>query len=317
MNDDILINAHAVSRNFGTCRAIDNISMQIKRGEILGLLGANGAGKSTFMKMLAGTLTPHAGQIEILGHDIQRAPRAAKAQLGYLPEHPPLYLDFTVDEALRFAGSLHGLKDPRLTTALEHAKNSCNLQALGSKLIGDLSKGNQQRVGIAQAIIHSPQVIILDEPTVGLDPNQIRAIRDLIRLLGETRGVVLSTHLLPEVQSLCQRVTIIHQGQVVLDTPLAELAGGEDIEAILIRSPGIERLREIPGTHEVTQLSSDRYLFKTTQRDTLTDALTHHAVTENWGLRALIPLHTSLETRFVQLTCGDPSTTISEDPTTL
>lgn len=219
----ITLSAQNLCRNYGADAAVHKVNLQLKRGEVLGLLGPNGAGKTTIMRMLTGNLAPSAGSIEICGIDLLDKPQEAKAHLGFLPEIPPLYQDMTVDEYLLFAASLHRVNKQTVQVVLDNVKQRCGLDDRGKHLIANLSKGFQQRVGIAQAIIHNPDVIILDEPTVGLDPNQMREIRKLIRELGVSSSVILSTHLLSEVESVCDRVQIMHQGSMVLDETLLGL----------------------------------------------------------------------------------------------
>ena len=226
MNEPIAfatISARGLCRNFGNHAAVCEINLELKRGEVLGFLGPNGAGKTTTMRMLTGNLAPSAGSVEICGIDLLDRPRDAKARIGYLPETPPLYRELTVDEYLRLAARLHRVGNANLHAALAEAKQRCGLNDAGRQLIGSLSKGYQQRVGIAQAIIHNPDVVILDEPTVGLDPNQMREIRTLIRELGAERSVILSTHILPEVESVCDRVQIMHQGRMVFNDSITGL----------------------------------------------------------------------------------------------
>ncbi|MBP6057841.1 MAG: ABC transporter ATP-binding protein [Nitrosomonas sp.] len=219
----ITLSAQNLCRNYGSYAAVHKVNLQLKRGEVLGLLGPNGAGKTTTMRMLTGNLAPSAGSIEICGVDLLDKPQQAKAHLGFLPEIPPLYRDMTVDEYLLFAARLHRVNKQIVQAALDNVKQRCGLEDRGKHSIGNLSKGFQQRVGIAQAIIHNPDVIILDEPTVGLDPNQMREIRKLIRELGISSSVILSTHILSEVESVCDRVQIMHQGNMVLDETLIGL----------------------------------------------------------------------------------------------
>ncbi len=229
----LTLSAQNLCRNYGDHVAVHNVSIQLKRGEVLGLLGPNGAGKTTTMRMLTGNLAPSAGNIRICGFDLFDNPYNAKSHLGYLPENPPLYQDMTVNEYLHLVARLHRIESRAIPTALEETKQRCGLSDRGNHLIHTLSKGFQQRVGIAQAIIHSPDIIILDEPTVGLDPNQIREIRLLIRELGATSSVILSTHILSEVDSVCDRVQIMHQGRMVFDEALADLRlKGTNLETI-------------------------------------------------------------------------------------
>lgn len=219
----LTLSAQHVSREYGSHVAVHDFTLQLKQGEILGLLGPNGAGKSTTMRMLTGNLAPSSGSIEIYGIDLLDDPKSAKAHLGYLPETPPLYADMTVDEYLYFVAKLHRVDKTHIFQSVKNCKKQCALTDRGGQLIGTLSKGMQQRVAIAQAIIHNPRIIILDEPTVGLDPNQIKEIRELILSLGKTSSIILSTHILSEVESVCDRVMIMNKGQIVLDESLPEL----------------------------------------------------------------------------------------------
>jgi len=230
MNAEILINAQNLSRFYGARCAVNDISFSIKRGEITGFLGPNGAGKSTLMQMVCGVLAATSGSIEIAGHDILEQPIPAKRALGYLPEQPPLYQDCTVDEYLFYCARLRGICGTDVARAVIISKDRCGLADTGKRLIGNLSKGYQQRVGIAQAIIHNPPVIVLDEPTSGLDPNQIIEIRELILGMRNDHSIILSTHILAEAESLCDRILILHQGRVVLDKSLVELTSTGTLE---------------------------------------------------------------------------------------
>lgn len=219
----MLIEASNLQRFYGNNPAVDDITLELKTGEVLGLLGPNGAGKSTILQMLSGTLAPHAGNILINGIDLKEHPTQARQCIGYLPETPPLYKDMTIREYLNYCGKLHGLKGRVLKTSVETAIEDCQLGDLQKRLIANLSKGYQQRTGIAQSILHRPPLIILDEPTVGLDPLQLEQIRNLIRELGKSHGIILSTHILQEVDAVCERVQIINKGKTVLDETLASL----------------------------------------------------------------------------------------------
>ncbi len=215
--------AQGLCRDFGNRTAVYDVNLELRSGEVLGFLGPNGAGKTTTMRMLTGNLAPSAGSVAICGIDMMDRPRDAKARIGYLPEMPPLYRELRVDEYLLLAAKLHRVGRTSLCPLLVKAKQRCGLNDVGRQLIGSLSKGYQQRVGIAQAIIHNPDVIILDEPTAGLDPNQMREIRALIRELGAEHSVILSTHILPEVEAVCDRVQIMHRGRMVFNDSIAGL----------------------------------------------------------------------------------------------
>ena len=229
----ITLSAQNLCRKYGHHTAVHDVNILLRRGEVLGLLGPNGAGKTTTMRMLTGNLAPSTGSIEICGIDLLDKPQEAKVHLGFLPEIPPLYHVMTVDEYLLLAARLHRINKQTIQTVLDNVKQRCGLEAQGRYVISTLSKGFQQRVGIAQAIIHNPDVIILDEPTVGLDPNQMREIRSLIRELGVSSSVILSTHILSEVESVCDRVQIMHKGSVVFDQTMAELQQqGTSLEAV-------------------------------------------------------------------------------------
>lgn len=214
-NAFVTVSVQNLCRDFSGTAAVRSVNLELRRGEVLGLLGPNGAGKTSTLRMLTGNLAPSGGSIRICGVDLLDQPRDAKAYIGYLPETPPLYQEMTVDEYLRFVAKLHGMRRDEIQAALDRAKKRCGLIDMSKRLINNLSKGYQQRVGIAQAIIHSPEVIILDEPTVGLDPNQMREIRELIRELGAQHSVILSTHILPDVEAVCDLVKIMHQGRIV------------------------------------------------------------------------------------------------------
>lgn len=245
-HQDSLIMASGLSRFYSDHCAVNNLDLVLKKGEVLGLLGPNGAGKSTTMQMLTGNLAPTAGEILIHGIDLLDEPRKAKQQIGYLPEQPPVYRDLTVDEYLHYCTRLRNMPSAQRKEAAERASERCGLQEVGKRLIGNLSKGYRQRVGIAQAILHNPAVVILDEPTVGLDPIQIREIRSLIRELGQEHGIILSTHILPEVQAVCDRVQILNRGKTVFN---GTLEGVESLEQVffdlIFREAEVTHMEEV------------------------------------------------------------------------
>jgi len=309
MSNHILIKADKLSRYYGENCAVNDISFELKRGDVLGFLGPNGAGKTTTMRMLSGNLAPSKGQIIINGVDIIENPKEAKAELGYLPEQPPLYKELTVNEYLHYCAQLNRIKRSNIKKALDNAKDRCGLAEMENRLIGNLSKGYQQRVGIAQAIIHSPSIIILDEPTVGLDPIQIREIRNLIKELGQEHGVILSTHILPEVQATCNRVQIINKGKLVFNDEVANLAKQVKSSSLIIglhQPPTISELEALPGITSVERLQDDRLRFYYGNNPSPAEMLAEKAVKDSWGLYELTPDLVSLEKIFVDLTCKEP-----------
>ena len=303
-SSEITVSAQSLTRSYGANRAVREVSLDLRRGEVLGLLGPNGAGKTTTMQMITGNLAPSSGQVRICGIDLVDHPIQAKSRIGYLPEVPPLYRELKVDEYLRLAGRLHKVKKSALGQAVERARQRCGLPDMGKRLIGSLSKGYQQRVGIAQAIIHDPDVIILDEPTVGLDPNQIREIRALIRDLGRDHSVILSTHILPEVEAVCDRVQILHRGEVVFyDTidGLKQFRGGQALQVGLRNPPAAEDIARAADGAEVETINANLFRVRPHGGDP-TEALVRASVERGWGLFQLQPALASLEEVFVQLT---------------
>jgi ABC-2 type transport system ATP-binding protein len=218
---ETLVRVTDLTRRFGRRTALAGINLTLARGEVLGLLGPNGAGKTTCLRILSGNLAPSSGRVEIAGRNLERDPVGAKRLLGYLPERPPLYQDLRVDEYLVYCARLRCVPARQVQGTVAEARGRCGLEGLGREPIARLSKGFRQRLGIAQAILHRPRVIILDEPTDGLDPVQIREVRGLVRELARDRGVIFSSHILPEVQAVCDRVAILHQGRLVLGDHLA------------------------------------------------------------------------------------------------
>ncbi len=251
-----MINVDNLTRTYGELKAVDNVSLEVGRGEIVGLLGHNGAGKTTIMKMLTGFLEPTEGRIIIDGLDIRANLEAVQRKIGYLPENCPVYPEMTVIDYLDYAASLHGVPEAGRDVALREAIERTELGAKGAHTIGTLSRGFRQRVGVAQAILHQPGILILDEPTNGLDPTQIQHMRGLIRTLAKSATVILSTHILQEVQAVCDRVVLIRSGQKVVDARLDELRAGsrlmlatdaelKRIEPLLTRLDAISAVEEL------------------------------------------------------------------------
>ena len=304
---ELTVSAKGLARHYGKHAAVRGLDLEVRQGEVLGLLGPNGAGKTTTMQMLTGNLAPSAGEISVCGIDLLEQPVAAKARIGYLPETPPLYRELTVAEYLRLAARLHLLPRASCEAAASRAMQRCGLTEVSRKLIGTLSKGYQQRVGIAQAIVHEPDLVILDEPTVGLDPNQILDIRALIRELGRAHSVILSTHILTEVEAVCDRVQILHHGEVVFSNTIAglrEFQRGRTVTISLQRPPPVETLRGIDGVSSVEDDGSGRFRIRFAPDTDPTANLVARASAEDWGLNQLTPAQTSLEDVFVHLTRG-------------
>jgi ABC-2 type transport system ATP-binding protein len=298
----LLLEAKSLTRRYGSHLAVNNVSFHINKGEVLGFLGPNGAGKSTTMKMLSGNLSADSGQITINGFDLLEQPQQAKAHIGYLPEQPPLYLELTVFEFLKFCAKLNNVKD--IKSALSSTIERCGLSNVTNRLIGNLSKGYQQRVGIAQAIIHSPAVVILDEPTSGLDPIQIRAIRQLIREVANEHSVILSTHILPEVQTLCDRVQIMNQGQLLFNDSIDALTAQMATSSLLIElkaPPPINQLTQLTGVTDAQALSKTKFRLTYSPDINPTEHVLSAAVTKQWLLTQLTPEQHSLEDVFLKI----------------
>lgn len=302
--DNLTVEAIELTRLYGGRAAVSDVSFSLAKGQVLGFLGPNGAGKSTTMKMLTGNLAPSAGSVKICGIDMMENPKEAKALIGYLPEMRPLYKEFTVDEYLTIAARLHKVPSKHIKKAVETAKARCGLTHMSKRLIENLSNGYQQRVGIAQAIIHNPMVVILDEPTVGLDPIQIRDIRALIKEIGQEHSVIVSTHILPEVEMVCDHVQIIDKGKLVFNGGIDVLKRQRVGNKLLLgfkQTPTEAALLQIPGVAEVEQ-ADGMVRVRFTDGSTPHEAIVEASVNQGWGLYHIAPDQTSLEDVFVQLT---------------
>lgn len=303
--NNFTVEAIELTRLYGGREAVSNVNFTLSKGEVLGFLGPNGAGKSTTMKMITGNLAPSHGSVKICGIDMIENPKEAKALIGYLPEMRPLYKELTVDEYLTMAARLHRVTSKHIKTAVEHAKERCGLTHMSKRLIENLSNGYQQRVGIAQAIIHKPMVVILDEPTVGLDPIQIRDIRTLIREVGTDHSVIISTHILPEVEMVCDQVQIIDKGKLVFNGSIDVLKRQRVGNKLLIglrNPPAIEEILRISGVSEAETLASGLIRVRYAESAEPAEAIVQAAVQQGWGLHQIAPDQTSLEDVFMQLT---------------
>ncbi|RNI27415.1 gliding motility-associated ABC transporter ATP-binding subunit GldA [Rufibacter immobilis] len=295
-----------LTKVYGPQAAVDHVSFTVNTGEIVGFLGPNGAGKSTTMKIATCYLPPSSGTVLVNGHDVLEEPKEVRRQVGYLPEHNPLYLDMYVREYLHFVGKLHGLGSSQVKARTEEMISLCGLTRERHKKIGALSKGYRQRVGLAQALIHDPQVLILDEPTTGLDPNQIVEIRQLIKEVGQAKTVLFSTHIMQEVSALCDRVLIINQGKLVADSPVAELKtmGRQDTRILAEFEADIntDLLLSLPGVQRVEPAGPLKYRIIASAKTDLRSAIFRLAGEQGWPLVGLQQEENSLEKLFQELT---------------
>ena len=297
------IEVSRLGKSYGTQRAVDDVSFRVGQGEIVGFLGPNGAGKSTTLKMITGYLHPDAGSVHVCGISVQRDPISARRCLGYLPEHNPLYPDMYIREYLDFMASVHRLADRK--KAVEEAMVTTGLMPEAGKRIGQLSKGYRQRVGFAAALIHNPEVLILDEPTTGFDPNQISEIREVIRRLGKDKTVLFSSHILQEVEALCDRVIIIHQGRIVADDRLDQLqqtAGQGLIRVSFAIAPDPTMMAAIPATRVAGSTDGLHWSIQTDDPEAMRRRLLELSLSHTLNI---VSLHTeagSLEEIFRKLT---------------
>lgn len=306
-----MIKVEHLSKAYADRLAVKDINFHVDKGEILGFLGPNGAGKTTTMRMLTCHLPPTSGKATVAGFDVFEQSLEVRKRIGYLPENVPLYLDMPVQRYLTFVAKLKGLPNNKIKERLEYSLRVCRIDDVRTKIIGKLSKGYRQRVGLAQALIHDPDVLILDEPTVGLDPKQINETRQLIKSLGGQHTIILSTHILPEVSMTCSRVVIINGGRVVAeDTPdnLTRRIQGRDrlhVEAKAPKQAMVEALRSIPGVNHVTADSVDgriRCEVEVSGKDDIRPLLASTIVNQGWPLIELRASSMSLEEVFLKLT---------------
>jgi len=308
-----MIEVENLSKTYAGFRAVQGISFHVKKGEIVGFLGPNGAGKSTTMKVLAGYLPPTDGKITIAGFDVVTDSIEVRKRIGYMPENVPLYTDMRVNEFLRFRAELKKVPRRKIKERVEAVKQLCSLKDVENKIIGTLSKGYRQRVGLADAMVHDPELLILDEPTIGLDPNQIRAVRDLIKDLGKHHTILLSTHILSEVELTCARVLVINRGRIeASDTPanLTKLVRGGGSIILEVKAPGadvIAKLKAVPKIEEVEIVPpgdgewTHARIFAEPGVD-VREEIYGVVRQNNWPLRELSRVKATLEEAFVELT---------------
>ncbi len=307
-----MIKVERLTKRYGSTTAVRNISFEVEKGEIVGFLGPNGAGKTTTMRILTGFLPPTEGTASIDGLDVQEQPIEVKRRIGYLPESPPLYPEMTVRDYLEFVARLKGIASADVAARVDSVTDRCSIGGVRGKLNGQLSKGYKQRVGLAQALIHDPDVLILDEPTAGLDPKQIIEVRELVRELGGDHTIILSTHILPEVSTTCGRVIIINEGKIeASDTPenlTARLQGhdsiwievdgpAEEVEAKFQRIQGVENISRATG-----QAGRAAWQVETGKDPAIRSELARAVIESGWGLYEIRSVGLSLEDIFLKLT---------------
>ena len=307
-----MIEVEHLTKYFGDFIAIEDVSFNVQPGEIVGFLGPNAAGKTTTMRIITGFMPPSEGTVRVAGYDILRNSLEARREIGYLPETVPLYTDMTVRQYLGFMGSLRGMSDAAKKQRIGYVVERMRLEDYADTFIGRLSKGFRQRVGIAQAILHDPKVLVLDEPTIGIDPVQVVETRELIKSLGREHTVVLSTHILPEVSMICERVVVINEGRIVaVDKPenlSVRLRGSEQVK-LEVRGPERDvanRLRQVEGVRQVNRQRVDGNIYEYTLEcdpgSGVRDGLASLIVNQGWGLLGLQSVTMSLEDIFLKLT---------------
>ncbi|MEO6537921.1 MAG: gliding motility-associated ABC transporter ATP-binding subunit GldA [Ferruginibacter sp.] len=293
-----------LSKNYGPQKAVNDISFVVNKGEIVGFLGPNGAGKSTTMKMITGYLASDTGRVNVCGISSEGNTLEIKKKIGYLPEANPLYMDMYVREYLTFVANVHKIKDEK--PHIEAVIKTVGLSPEANKKIGQLSKGYKQRVGLAAALVHNPEVLILDEPTSGLDPNQIIEIREVIKKLGQSKTILFSSHIMQEVEAICNRVIIIHKGNIVADDTLANLQTTNEVQqSILVEfkeNVNIEIIKKIPGVSEIKQIESSVFDIKCSNAEAVKKEIFKLSIEENLNIVTIQTQVNTLETVFKLLT---------------
>ena len=303
-----MIEVKNLTRYYGTRRAINNISFQIEKGEVVGFLGPNGAGKSTTMNIISCILPASSGSAKINGFDTFEQSLEIRKIIGYLPETPPLYSDMIVSDYLNFAAGIRGVDTKRISSSVDRVIEKCSLKDVSHRIIGRLSKGYQQRVGLAQSMVHDPEILILDEPTIGLDPIQIIEIRKLIQELTAEHTIILSSHILPEITQICKRVIIINEGEIAAVDSLggleASLRKSERLSLTVRNSENniVEKLNGLDQVISTTNSEGNEYLIECALRSNLQDGIAKLALENNWGIIELKPVSMTLEDIFLKLT---------------
>lgn len=302
--ENSVVKIEHLSHKYSVQWAIRDINFEIRQKGVLGLLGSNGAGKSTTMNIMCGVLNQTEGEVYINGIDLRKHPVEAKKHIGFLPQKPPLHLDLTVEEYLVHCAHIRLMENTKIARAVEEAMEHCSITHFRHRLLRNLSGGYQQRVGIAQAIVHNPQFVVLDEPTNGLDPNQIVEIRQLIKEIARDRSVLLSTHILPEVQATCDHIHMIEQGQMVFEGTMEKFNNYMEPTTFLVdflNPPAVEELKQLEGVVEVQELARGHFRVRFGDNRNITCRMVELSVTRGWNLSEIVIERSSLDEIFAQL----------------
>lgn len=306
-----MIEVRDLTKDYGPFKAIDRLSFSVKKGEVVGFLGPNGAGKTTTMKIITGFMAPTSGSVQVAGFDVFESPIEVKKRIGYLPETPPVYGEMSVEAYLRFVARLKGVEKGRVSELVDRAIQKTDLGSVRKRLIQNLSKGYRQRVGISGALVSEPEVLILDEPTVGLDPRQVAEVRSVIKELAGQHTVILSTHILPEVQAICERIVIVNKGRIVAEDTLESLSArmsGVTRVYLKVGQPSetlSSAIQALPGVRSVRSGAAGAYEIETDGRKDLQQALAAHVVSSGAGLLELREETSNLEDIFLKLTTSE------------
>ena len=302
--ENSVVKVEHLSHKYSVQWAIRDINFEIKQKGVLGLLGSNGAGKSTTMNIMCGVLNQTEGEVYINGINLREHPVEAKKHIGFLPQKPPLHLDLTVEEYLTHCSHIRLMEKSKIQKAVDEAMEHCSITHFRQRLLRNLSGGYQQRVGIAQAIVHNPQFVVLDEPTNGLDPNQIVEIRQLIKEIARDRSVLLSTHILPEVQATCDHIHMIEQGHMVFEGTMEEFNNYVEPSTFVVEflnPPTVEELKQLDGVDEVIEMTRGRFRVRFSDNRNITCRMVELSVTRGWNLSEIMIERNSLDEIFAQL----------------
>ena len=304
MEEDVILKVDHLSHRYSAAWALRNVSFEVRKHDICGLLGPNGAGKSTVMNIICGIVRQSDGKVSVAGIDVLKHPLEAKAHIGFLPQNPPIYADFTVEEYLRHAAEIRRVPDREIPKAMDEVLELCGITHFRKRLLSNLSGGYKQRVGIAQAIIHKPDLVIFDEPTNGLDPNQIAEVRNLIKKIAEDRTVILSTHILPEVQAVCDHIFMIENGQLIFSGTVRDFDNyiiPNSLYVSMVDPPLADELAKIEGVLGVEELGNRNFRIRFTESQEVIDQIVKLSAANDWRLSEVRVEKSSLDNIFAEL----------------